>query len=74
MQLIIDIPDEFDERILEAFGGPDINRPIHDAPYIKTTKEGIEDRLKNYIRQIMYAYEDNRDLVQTMRERGAQQW
>lgn len=74
MQLIIDIPADWDDRVLEAFGAPDLNTPIGAAPYVKATWETVEARIKNHIRGLVYAYEDNQAQVQTMRNRGAEVW
>lgn len=74
MRLIIDIPDEMDAAVLEAFGAPDMNGPIHSTPNIPATKEQVEERLKNYLRQQLYAYQDNMKVVQTMRARAEEQW
>ena len=74
MQLTITIPDEFDAITLEAFGSPPMNQPIHAAPYVPTTKEGIEERLKNYVRGQVYAYMDNKALMETTRQRGEEIW
>jgi hypothetical protein len=74
MQLTITIPDELDARVLEAFGSPPPTMPIHVGPHVPATKAEVEERLKNYLKQQLYAYEDNLAMIQTMRERSEQTW
>lgn len=74
MRLTIDIPDEFDDIVLEAFGQPELNTPIHGGPYIPATQAEVEERLKNTVRSTVYAYIDNKSLVQTTRNRSEEKW
>jgi hypothetical protein len=75
VQLVVIIPDEFDQRVLEAYGSNEVDIASGTSgAWTPATQAQIEERLAGDVRRFTYAYEDQKFGIAIQEERANEQW